>query len=144
MADGVAAERRSLTRLSPTGGVEPAERPLAVEAPVSIEYNGIAYAVMMASPADLDDFAVGFSLSEGVIGQAGDILSVEATRIEHGWLLRIGLPADRLEPVIERARMRVSEGSCGLCGLENLEQVMRPLPPVTARPRPMPPPSSGR
>lgn len=135
MAEPLAAEKRSLSYLLPTGRVEQAERPLAVEAPISIEYNGIAYAVMMASPADLEDFAIGFSLSEGVIVQAEDIRSIEAMRTEHGWLLRIDLPADRMEPVIERARMRVSEGSCGLCGLENLEQMLRPLLPITALPK---------
>jgi FdhD protein len=108
-------------------------RPLAIEAPVAVEYNGIGYAVMMATPTDLNDFAVGFSLSEHLISAASDVLAVDAIEQPEGWVLRIQLAADRLEPVIERARQRLSESGCGLCGLDSLEQVMRPLPPITAR-----------
>lgn len=108
-------------------------RALAIEAPVAVEYNGIGYAVMMATPTDLNDFAVGFSLSEHLISAASDVLAVDAIEQAEGWILRIQLAADRLEPVIERARQRLSESSCGLCGLDSLEQVMRALPPITAR-----------
>ena len=124
----------SLTRIDRTGAAETIERMIAVEVPVSIEYNGIAYAVMMATPADLEDFITGFSLSEEVIGSPADILSVEIAELALGWVARVTLAPERLERVAERARMRVSEGSCGLCGLENLEQVMRPLPAIDTRP----------
>jgi FdhD protein len=127
---------RTLVRLGAdavTG--ETITRPLAIEAPVAVEYNGIGYAVMMATPTDLDDFAVGFSLSEHLIANAADVLSVDAIEQAAGWILRIQLAPDRLDAVIARARQRVSESSCGLCGLESLEQVMRPLPAITAGPR---------
>jgi FdhD protein len=121
-----------VVRLSPGGGSSDT-RTLAVEAPVAVEYNGIGYAVMMATPAGLDDYALGFSLSEGLIEKPSDILSVDAIAEGAGWVLRIQITPDRLGPVIARARQRVTESSCGLCGLESLEQVLRPLPSVTAR-----------
>ncbi len=119
--------------LRPDGSEIPGTRPLAIEAPVAIEYNGIGYAVMMATPVDLHDFAVGFSLSEQLIRTSGDILEIETLQAPHGWIVRIQLGSDHIAPVIERARQRVTESSCGLCGLENLEQVVRPLLPITAR-----------
>jgi FdhD protein len=107
-------------------------RPLAVEAPIAIEYNGIGYAVMMATPTDLDDFAIGFSRTEGLISRREDILDIVRVQAEHGWILRIQLSPEHIQPVIERARQRVTESSCGLCGLENLAQVVRPLPAISA------------
>jgi FdhD protein len=109
------------------------ERPIIVEVPVAIEYNGIGYAVMMATPIDLDDYATGFSLSEGLISKAEQITAVTIHQAELGWILRIQIPPENAEKVIARAHQRVSESSCGLCGMDNLEEVMRPLPPVTAQ-----------
>ena len=108
-------------------------RSVPVEAPVSIEVGGIGYAVMMATPADLEDYALGFALSEGLVEAAAQIRRVDAHPIEGGWALRIWLPPERNAIALERARKRVSESSCGLCGIENIEEVLRPLPPVTAR-----------
>lgn len=119
--------------IRPDGSQEGKTRALAIEAPVAIEYNGIGYAVMMATPADLDDFAIGFSLSERLVRTRQDILEIDTIAAESGTLLRIQLSADHIGPVIERARQRVTESSCGLCGLENLEQVVRPLPRIAAR-----------
>ncbi len=114
------------------GSSEIIKRPIIAEAPISIEYNGIGYAVMMATPIDLEDYAVGFRLSEGLITQPNDILAIDAHKAELGWILRIQVPQENAEKVVTRARQRVSESSCGLCGMDNLEEVMRPLPPVTA------------
>ncbi len=109
-------------------------RALAIEAPIAIEINGMGYAVMMATPTDLADYALGFCLSEQLISAPGDFVSAEAVQVENGgWMLRIQLNAPSAAPLLERARLRLSEGSCGLCGIESLEQIMRPLPPVTAR-----------
>jgi FdhD protein len=119
--------------LRPDGSEIPGTRTLAIEAPVAIEYNGIGYAVMMATPTDLHDFAVGFSLSEQLIRASGDILEIDILEAPQGWVVRIQLGPDHIAPVIERARQRVTESSCGLCGLENLEQVVRPLPAITAQ-----------
>ena len=107
-------------------------RPTIIETPVAIEYNGVGYAVMMTTPTDLKDFAIGFSLSERLIDRADQILAIDIHQAELGWILRIQLSKENAEKVFARARQRVSESSCGLCGMDNLEQVMRPLPPVTA------------
>jgi FdhD protein len=89
---------------------------------------GIGYAVMMATPIDLHDYAIGFSLSEGLIESPGQILAIDIHQSELGWIVRIQLPNANAEKVIERARQRVSESSCGLCGMDNLQEVMRALP----------------
>ncbi len=122
----------AVVRLRP-GDVAPAMRTLAIEAPIAIEYNGIGYAVMMGTPDDFEDYAVGFTLSEGLIANAAGIIGVDALGQDDGWILRIQLAADCLAPVIDRARQRITESSCGLCGLDNLAQVLRPLPSITAR-----------
>jgi FdhD protein len=114
----------------PDGSTFPAERHWVPEAPVALEFNGLSYAVMMATPADLADFATGFALSEGLAASATQVCDIDAAEVDAGWILRArieGLGADRLA---ERVRRRVAESSCGLCGLENLEEVARPLPPV--------------
>ena len=109
-------------------------RPLIDEAPVAIEINGIGYAVMMATPADLVDYALGFCLSEQLITAQHQFFSADACQVPGGgWMLRIVLDAPAAGPLIDRARLRLAEGSCGLCGLESLEQVLRVLPPVSAR-----------
>lgn len=109
------------------------ERALVDEAPVAIEINGIGYAVMMATPADLEDYALGFCLSEQLIGSADEMVSAFAAPVDAGgWVLRVQLDVTSAAPLIERARLRLAEGSCGLCGIESLEQVMRPLRPVEA------------
>lgn len=110
----------------------PATRELAVEAPIALEYNGVAYAVMMATPQDLEEFAIGFSLSERLANHRGEILSVNQSQVAGGYLLRIELTPERAETIRERVRLRLVEGSCGLCGLESIEQVLRPLAPVSA------------
>jgi FdhD protein len=113
--------------------VETIELPVTIEAPVAVEYNGIGYAVMMATPIDLTDFAIGFSLSEQVIDSADQISSIAAHEAELGWILRIQVAQENTAKIINRARRRTSESSCGLCGMDNLEDVMRALPMVTAQ-----------
>ncbi len=109
-------------------------RALIDEAPVAIEINGIGYAVMMATPSDLDDYALGFCLSEQIITAQHEFISARAAQVPGGgWMLRIALDAPAAGPLLTRARLRLAEGSCGLCGIESLEQVLRPLAPVTAR-----------
>jgi FdhD protein len=125
---------RTLSLLRPHASATKIVRPLASEVPVAVEYNGIGYAVMMATPTDLEDFAIGFSLSDGIITTPSEVVEVEAIMQADGVILRITIVPDRIAPVIERARQRVSESSCGLCGLESLAQVMRPLPKIIVRP----------
>lgn len=118
-----------VTRLT-RSAFEPGERTVAVEAPVAISLFGIGYAVMMATPRDLEDFAFGFARSERLIERAGDVVGIDARAVPSGILLDIELVAQRRDLVFERVRHRVSDSSCGLCGIENLEQALRPLPRV--------------
>lgn len=104
---------------------------LAEEVPVALVYNGISHAVMMASPADLTDFARGFSLSEGIIESAAEIRGVEAVPHEKGIELLIDLAPQSFWRLKERRRTIAGRTGCGLCGLDSLEQVARDLPQVS-------------
>ena len=122
-----------LTSVEPGGKRSSVDRPVAVEQPVAIEVNGIGYAVLMATPAAIDDLAYGFLRSERLIDRAEDVTGIDLHQTGDGTILRIWLAEKVREHALERVRHRVSESSCGLCGIENLEQAMRPLPTVTAR-----------
>jgi FdhD protein len=100
------------------------------EAPVALEFNGLSYAVMMATPADLEDFARGFALTEGLAKTPADVTDIEAAETDLGWIVRASLAGLGVEKLTDRVRARVAESSCGLCGIENLEAVGRPLPQV--------------
>ncbi len=130
----VGTKRFSFNVLTPEGGSpDVIDRSIIIEAPIAIEYNGIGYAVMMATPIDLVDFGIGFSLSEQLIDDASQIEAISFHHAENGWVLRIQLAQEKVGKIVDRARQRVSESSCGLCGMENLDEVMRPLPLVTAK-----------
>ena len=102
------------------------------EAPVALEFNGLSYAVMMATPAELEDFATGFALAEGLAASATDISGIAIAEVEQGWIVRATLAGLGVEQLTARVRSRVAESSCGLCGIENLAEVARALPPVAA------------
>lgn len=122
----------SFDRISSDEGIQSTRRALPVEAPIAVEFNGLGYAVLMATPGDLVDLAYGFALSERLIESATNICEVDLHPAESGTLLRIFLHAGRSDAVFERVRHRISDSSCGLCGIENLEQALRPLPLVSA------------
>lgn len=117
-------------RVTPDGSRSAVSREWVEEAPVALEYNGLAYAVMMASPADLVDFTTGFALSEGLATCAADVSDVAVAHVDKGWIVRAALAGAGADKLMDRVRRRVAESSCGLCGIENLEEVARPLPPV--------------
>ncbi len=120
-------------RHTSAAGSAPVRRDIAVEAPVALEVNGIGLAVMMASPADLEDFAVGFALAEGLIERIADVRSLGVAEVDNGWIVRLDVAGDRGARTMERMRTRVTESACGLCGMESLAALARPLPRV-ARP----------
>jgi FdhD protein len=109
------------------------QRSVPIELPISIEICGIGYAVMMATPSDLRDYALGFALSEGLVSHPDELDDIQLHQTDGGWIIRMSLPAERAAPAFDRARKRVSGSSCGLCGIENIEQVLRPLLPLTKR-----------
>ena len=125
------AQARRFATLTP-GGHGQSFRDIASEVPLAISVCGFGYAVMMASAADLEDFAWGFALSERLIDRAAQVERVALRHEERGILLDIWLSDDCRERVVERVRHRVGESSCGLCGVENLDQALRPLPAVPA------------
>jgi FdhD protein len=102
---------------------------IAVEVPVALEYNGISHAVMLASPADLEDFALGFSLSEGILGAASELLDCEVAQVAHGIQVQMRIPAQQFVALKEKRRNLTGRTGCGLCGAETLQQaIRRPLP----------------
>jgi FdhD protein len=116
-------------RSSYDGALAAETRAIPIEMPVAIELNGVAYAVMMASPGDLEDFVTGFLLAEGLTeaGEIGEIVLHPADG-NAGLVARTNLPAHRIAPVMERARRRLGDSSCGICGLESIDMALRPLP----------------
>jgi FdhD protein len=102
------------------------ERVLPEETPVALTYNGSTHAVMMASPADLEGFAVGFSLSEGIIAEPDDLASLEIVGHELGCEIRMWLQETRGGAYRARRRAMAGPVGCGLCGVESLEEAVRP------------------
>ena len=111
------------------------ERARASECPVSITYNGLAHAVMMATPRDVEDFLVGFSLTEEIVRSAAEIESIDVRALELGLLGQVWIPADRQKAMLEHRRNLVGQTSCGICGLVELEQAVRRYGPVSTVPR---------
>jgi FdhD protein len=122
-----AVEQRAVWR----DGVERGDQ-LAVETPVAFEYNGISHAVMLATPVDLEDFAIGFSLSEGIVARRGDIFGIEIEEAAAGITLKIEIAAGDFMRLKERRRSLAGRTGCGLCGTESLDQVLRELAPLPA------------
>jgi FdhD protein len=115
-----------------SGGVAPTSRVLPEETPVALSYNRVTFAVMMASPYDLRDFAIGFSLSEGIIGDISEIEDLEILHGELGIECRITLNAARNAVLDARRRRIAGPVGCGLCGLDSLEQTVLPARKVNA------------
>jgi formate dehydrogenase accessory protein FdhD len=103
---------------------------LAEEVPIAFRYDGFAHGVMMATPADLHDFAVGFSRSEGIIQSRSEIQDISIIHSDEGAIVDISLSGSALHHYLAGRRVRQLRGhtSCGLCGVEDLNDVRRPFP----------------
>ncbi|QKW56682.1 formate dehydrogenase accessory sulfurtransferase FdhD [Stenotrophomonas sp. NA06056] len=125
---------RTLQRWRSTGQSQQVDA-VAEEVPVVMRYNGAAFAVMMATPCDLEDFALGFSLSEGLIERPDQLLSADVQPQLEGIELKMTVSADALGAALDpdNGRLLPGRGGCGLCGGRQLEDVLRPLPPVKDR-----------
>jgi FdhD protein len=104
------------------------ERTLAEEVPVAFSYDGTTHAVLMATPDDLDDFAQGFSYTEGIITTAAEIAELAIVSVADGIVLRIWLSGDRSDAFAARRRRFVGPAGCGMCGLESLAEANRTIP----------------
>ena len=106
------------------------EDAVVVEAPVALLYNGLAFAVMMATPESLEDFALGFALSEGIVAAPQEYRLVDVVRSEAGVALHGAIPQARYDAIADRRRNLEGRSGCGLCGVESLREAVRPVPHV--------------
>jgi len=107
------------------GQRETAQDVVAEEVPIALEYNGISHAVMMATPADLEDFALGFSLTEGIVATPGELYECEIVPGCEGVQVQMRIATERFVALKEKRRNLTGRTGCGLCGAETLEQAVR-------------------
>lgn len=106
---------------------------IATEVPVALTYNRVSHVVMMATPKDLEDFAVGFSLTEGLVGRVEDIKSIHPIARPGGIELSMTISQDWFDRLATQRRNMAGRTGCGLCGAENIEQAIRDPDPVSHR-----------
>src|SRR6266403_484072 len=104
------------------------ERALAEEVPVAFSYDGATHAVLMATPDNLENFALGFSYTEGIITTAAEIAELVVVGVVDGIVLRMWLTRDRSDAFAARRRRFVGPAGCGMCGLESLAEANRTIP----------------
>ena len=120
--------RVSSLRAGTAGTVEDVVRAVPEEVPVALVYDGSTHAVMMASPTDLEDFAVGFSLTEGIVASAREITEIEIVEHAKGIEARMWLDTSVGRALVDRRRRIAGPTACGLCGVESLDAAV-PAPP---------------
>ncbi len=108
------------------GGVSEGARAIPEETAIALTYNGGSYAVMMASPRNLRDFAVGFSLSEGIVQFAEDIDTLDIVDLDDGIELRMWLKQSKADLLSERRRHIAGPTGCGICGIDSIAEAVRP------------------
>src|SRR6516164_9308900 len=104
------------------------ERTLAEEVPVAFSYDGATHAVLMATPDDLEDFALGFSYTEGIVTTPAEIAELAVVSVTEGIVLRMWLAGARSDAFAARRRRFVGPAGCGMCGLESLAEANRTIP----------------
>ena len=117
------------------GSARPDRRPVATEIPVQVLFGGVPFGVMMATPGDLEDFAYGFALTEGVVAAADEIREVAVEPIDGSVRLAIAVSGARLAHHLARKRAMTGRTSCGLCGVDDLAALPRAAPANGEAPR---------
>ena len=110
------------------GSFSNAERPVPEEVAVAVSFGGTTHAVMMATPDDLEDFAIGFALTEGIIQRISDIETINIVAVDGGFDAQVTLKEQSLSRFAVRRRHMAGPVGCGLCGIESIEQALRPVP----------------
>jgi FdhD protein len=128
---GYAPASASVTGVRIDGGrAVSVDETLADETPITVAFNLSPHAVMMATPADLEDFAVGFAVTEGIVGRAADIGQISVVRYSRGVELQIDIPPTLAAAVGTRSRRLSGRTGCGICGASSVDDVLRELPAV--------------
>lgn len=123
-------QRLDLIRVDRDGSRHQIRRVVPDEVPVALVYNGISHVVMMATPLDLEDFALGFSLSEGILAEPGELLDVEVEAAGDGVEVRLQITGRAFVGLKERRRNLTGRTGCGLCGVDSIDQAVRDLPAI--------------
>ena len=117
------------SRIAVKAGIAtPGSRALPEEVPVALSFGGTTQAVMMATPADLEDFGIGFALSEAIAHSARDIVSLEIVEADQGFDIQMRLADELQSALAARRRMMAGPVGCGLCGIESIDEALRALP----------------
>ena len=124
MSDPVGTARRPVTRWC-DGKLQPETDLLAIETPVALEFNGISHAVMLATPTELEEFALGFALSEEIIAGRGEFRGAEVSTGTMGITVHCEIAPNAFFKLKQKRRSMTGRTGCGLCGTESLEQVIR-------------------
>jgi FdhD protein len=131
-------EQRTPLRIASDGGADAdraTERDIAGEVPFSLAFNGLAHAVMMVTPTELEDFVYGFALTQEIVGAPEEIESVEILKLPVGFLAQVAIPEERFTVLTERRRNLVGQTGCGICGLVELDQAVHALAPIEKAPQ---------
>src|SRR4051794_26833252 len=123
MPDAVLTADRQIWR---DGHLGEGARLIPEETAIALTYNGGTYAVMMGTPRNLQDFAIGFSLSEGIVQSPEEIVSLDIVELDDGIELRMWLKPSSAELVNERRRHIAAPTGCGICGVESIAEAIRP------------------
>ena len=118
-------ERRTFTRVRESDRIAE-EAPVAEEVPVALAYNGKPHVVMMCTPADIEDFARGFTLTEEIVANASEIGAIKAVKYSQGIEVAIAIPDARAARLADRGRALIGRTGCGLCGVTTIDDALRP------------------